>query len=86
MEVKGAVKFPGTYPADGNQTVAQMIDAAGGFVTSSYKGVAEIISKTVDSSGEVIFTQKEVDLLNNMDQIIQPETELNIKQIKILFF
>jgi len=82
LEIQGAVKFPGTYPADGSQSVKDIINAAGGFITSSFRGKAEVISKTVDVTGEVIFVQEEIDLINDLQRKIGPETELNIKQIK----
>ena len=42
VEIKGAVKFPGSYPLTANMTINHIIEAAGGLMDSAYLGPVEI--------------------------------------------
>ena len=54
ITVTGAVKFPGTYPHAQNQTIAQVVEAAGGLSEKAYLAQAEV-SRTLVDGDNIVF-------------------------------
>lgn len=81
MSVIGAVQFPGRYPHNDSETIASLLRASGGYINSSFEGAAELVNKTLNNDGEIIFTQTEVNLSTDLNLPIPAEAELYIKEI-----
>jgi polysaccharide export outer membrane protein len=57
VEVKGAVKLPGSYPLTPNMSLTDIVDAAGGLKESAYSGNAEIVRQDNSNSEQsLVFT------------------------------
>ncbi|MCU4677327.1 SLBB domain-containing protein [Catenovulum sp. 2E275] len=83
VTINGEVRFPGTYPLSESMTIAELIDAAGGYTEASYLNdidLSRFNSNLIDSTEFVIenLSLKETDV-NNF--VLQPRDTVLIKRI-----
>mgnify|MGYP000194575842 CR=1 FL=1 len=83
VTINGEVRFPGTYPLSENMTIAELVDAAGGYTEASYLNdinISRFNSNLIDSTDFVI---ENIDL-NKTDIAqfaLQPRDSVLIKKI-----
>ncbi|WP_016953994.1 SLBB domain-containing protein [Catenovulum agarivorans] len=83
VNINGEVRFPGTYPLSSNMTIAELIDAAGGYTEASYlneMNISRFDSNLIDSSEFILET---IDLTTTSieEYQLQPRDTVLVKKI-----
>ncbi len=77
IEIRGAVKFPGTYPLTPGMSVTELINAAGGLKESAYTGLIEINRR--DHSNPEQSTSETINTVIAGNILIQPQDSVFVK-------